>query len=85
MNEYRVLSLSGNPLSMQMWAHYAANYEGVCFEFGVNGVLRKAVEVQYIEPPFEVIYEPDNDELEEIIKNNFSSRVRIGNMKMNIE
>ena len=21
MNEYRVLSLSGNPLSMQMWAH----------------------------------------------------------------
>lgn len=71
MNQYRVLSLSGTPLSMQMWAHYAANYKGICFEFGTNGVLGKANKVQYLDKPFEAIYEPDNDEMEEIIKNNF--------------
>lgn len=71
MNQYRVLSLSGTPLSMQMWAHYAANYRGICFEFGTNGVLGKANKVQYIDNPFETIYEPDNEEMEEIIRNNF--------------
>lgn len=33
INQYRILSLSANARSPLMWAHYANNYAGVCFEF----------------------------------------------------
>lgn len=71
MNQYRILSLSGDNSSMQMWAHYAANYMGICFEFGTNGILGTASKVTYIEKPFAPVVEPDDEELERIIRNNF--------------
>ena len=71
MNQYRILSLSGNPLSMQMWAHYAANYDGVCFEFGTGGILGAATRVRYIDKPFDAVFEPEDEEFERIIRDNF--------------
>lgn len=71
LNEYRILSLSRNPLSMQMWAHYADNYEGICFEFGTTGIFGKASRVHYIDKPFAPIYEPYGAEFDNIIKKSF--------------
>jgi len=71
MDEYRILSLSATPLSMQMWAHYSNNYDGVCFEFNKSGILGSASEVKYIEKPFDAICEPEPEEMDDIIKKNF--------------
>lgn len=71
MNQYRVLSLSGTSKSMQMWAHYASNYNGICFEFCKEGVIGQAKKVEYIESPFEEVRESDFDDFEEVVKSNF--------------
>lgn len=46
-NRFRILSLSANPISPQMWAFYANDYKGVCFCFRSSKSLKKAKPVQY--------------------------------------
>lgn len=45
--KFRILSLSANPISPQMWALYANKFDGVCFCFRSNKSLIKAKPVQY--------------------------------------
>ena len=45
--EFRILSLSLDPMSPQLWAHYANNYNGVCLCFSRDGVFKEARKVQY--------------------------------------
>lgn len=70
MNKYRVLSLSATAISMPMWAHYAGNYNGVCFEFNRDGIFRQAQKVEYIERPFDEVNESDIDDFTKVVKNN---------------
>ena len=50
--KYRVLSLSSDPSSPQLWAHYAGNYCGICFCFSTKGSFQRAREVIYENPPY---------------------------------
>lgn len=44
---FRILSLSTDPVSPQLWAHYANNYHGICLCFSRKGVFKEARRVQY--------------------------------------
>ena len=44
---FRILSLSKNPKSPQLWAHYADNYSGICLCFSTNGTFSVAKRVEY--------------------------------------
>ena len=46
-NNYRILALSEDPQSPQLWAHYADNYTGVCLCFSTDGSLADAHKVSY--------------------------------------
>lgn len=46
-NQFRILSLSENPQSPQLWAHYADNYKGICLCFTTQGSLSDACKVSY--------------------------------------
>ncbi len=46
-NKFRILSLSIDPISPQLWAHYANNYNGICLCFSMDGVFGEAKEVLY--------------------------------------
>lgn len=71
MNEYRILSFSGTCKSMPMWAHYAGNYNGVCFEFDVDRSFGNVKKVEYIDISFEELSEMDVLNFRKIIKDNF--------------
>jgi len=71
MNSYRVLSLSSTAKSMPMWAHYAGNYNGVCFEFDSDGKLGCAQKMDYIEVPFAGVSELDVSDFSNIVRQNF--------------
>lgn len=45
--QFRILSLSLDPVSPQLWAHYSNNYNGVCLCFSTDGVFREAEKVLY--------------------------------------
>ena len=45
--QFRILSLSTDPVSPQLWAHYANNYNGICLCFSREGVFKEARRVQY--------------------------------------
>lgn len=68
MNKYRILSLSSNPKSPIMWAHYANNYCGICFEFEVSNYPDKIQKVTYIDHQFDTLYDPEEDELYKAIE-----------------
>lgn len=61
MNQYRVLSLSSDPKSPVMWAHYANNYCGVCFEFEMDILPKKIQRVSYIEHQNDMIFDPNEE------------------------
>lgn len=61
MNRYRVLSLSSDPKSPVMWAHYANNYCGVCFEFEMDILPKKIQRVSYIEHQNDIIFDPNEE------------------------
>lgn len=44
---FRILSLSSDPISPQLWAHYSNNYSGVCLCFSTDGVFGEAKPVKY--------------------------------------
>ena len=46
-DQFRVLSFSRHWNSMQMWAHYAQNYNGLCIGFNVKDYLCDIKEVHY--------------------------------------
>ena len=71
MDSYRVLSLSSTAKSMPMWAHYAGNYNGICFEFDSAGTLGCAQKVNYIEAPLAEINELDVPDFSKVVKQNF--------------
>lgn len=68
MNQYNILSLSANPRSPLMWAHYASNYTGICLEFDLDINFNNIHKVEYIEKQFEPLYEPDEEELYKAIE-----------------
>lgn len=47
--QYRILSLSDDPCSPQLWAHYAGNYTGACLCFRTDGKFSSAKKVQYFQ------------------------------------
>lgn len=47
VNQYRILSLSEDCESIPMWAHYANNFDGVCFEVRTDKHLKEAYQVDY--------------------------------------
>ena len=49
MNQYRILSLSEDGFSPQLWAHYGGIYSGICFVFKTNASFSTIKPVQYIE------------------------------------
>lgn len=52
-NQFRILSLARRWDNMQMWAHYANNYEGICLEYSVNKEFCNIKEVIYSERRFQ--------------------------------
>lgn len=68
MNQYRVLSLSSDPKSPVMWAHYANNYCGVCFEFEMDILPEKIQRVSYIEHQNDMIFDPSKETLYKAIE-----------------
>ena len=73
LEEYRILSLSRTWNNMQMWAHYANNYKGICIAFKYNDVFLNAREVKYTSKRFKYIDERDivtDKEFESTIKKN---------------
>lgn len=63
MDQYKILSLSANSKSPIMWAHYANNYCGVCFEFELNCELYNIHKVSYIKHQYDTIYDPEEKEI----------------------
>lgn len=47
--QFQILSLSQNPKSPQLWAHYADNYKGICLCFSTAGKFADAKQVSYSE------------------------------------
>ena len=68
MNQYRILSLSANCKNPIMWAHYANNYAGVCFEFEFKRDIYDIHKMSYIEQQYNTIYDPEEAELYEAIE-----------------
>lgn len=68
INQYRILSLSANARSPLMWAHYANNYAGVCFEFELDINLNNIHKVSYIDHQFDTLYEPSDGEFYKAIE-----------------
>ena len=62
MYQYRIVSLSANRKSPIMWAHYANNYAGVCFEFEFKKNAYNIQKVSYIKQQYDTIYDPEEDE-----------------------
>lgn len=54
LNEYKVLSLTGNIRNKAMWAYYADNYNGFAIQFKTNGGFSSAQRV---------IYRSDNEKI----------------------
>lgn len=52
MDKYRILSLTSSFDSPQMWAHYAANYSGLCFIFSTRDSLSSIRNVNYTNKKF---------------------------------
>lgn len=48
LNQHRILSLSENCKSPQMWAHYADNYRGFCLQFSTKSTFSQIKPVKYI-------------------------------------
>lgn len=71
MNRYRILSFSSTCKSMPMWAHYAGNYNGVCFVFDIDRSFGNVQKVEYIETPLEGVSELDVPDFRKIVKKNF--------------
>lgn len=69
-DKYRILSLTKNPVSPQMWAHYAGNYSGVCIQFSTeNTVFDQALPIEYnAEKPDGMLFEPDPEEIDMLVR-----------------
>lgn len=48
MNQYKILALSENGFSPQLWAYYANNYAGMCICFKTGESFARARKVQYL-------------------------------------
>lgn len=68
-----------------MWAHYAGNYNGVCFVFDIDRSFGKVQKVEYIETPLEGVSERDVPDFRKIVRKISFIKVRIGIMKKSIE
>lgn len=51
-----------------MWAHYANNYVGVCFEFEFIKNICDIHKMSYIEQQYNAIYDPEEAEFDEAIE-----------------
>ena len=73
MDKYRILSLSADGENLQMWAHYANNYSGICIEFKNQGELAQVQPVKYMyEPPrFKDLFEPDASEVDKWVRESY--------------
>ncbi len=73
MDKYRILSLSSDGKNLQMWAHYANNYSGICIEFKNTGEFEQAQSVKYTsEPPdFKTLFELDPPEIDKWVRESY--------------
>lgn len=80
LNKFRILSLCAEGDNMQMWAHYANNYNGVCIAFKKNqGIFRAARQISYTNERLKYVEFPDETCISEpneknLIKNNLLSK-----------
>lgn len=66
LKNFRVLSLSEQCNNPQMWAHYANNYNGICFAFNTKSALRDVEPVIYTNHRF-IAHEDEVDDLSRYI------------------
>lgn len=75
LSEYKILSLSRYPDIMQMWAHYANNYCGVCIGFDLKEVEDELKKVKYTKKkfkPIDIDRTHNQEKIEaEVVYNNF--------------
>lgn len=68
--KFRILSLSANPVSPQLWAHYTSTYQGVCFCFSTENTFSSIKPVHYMDP-IKGVFADDEQKLETAVLNNF--------------
>lgn len=73
-NQFRILSLSRRWNNMQMWAHYAQNYNGICIELSVNDSLKDLKEVQYTNRRYRSIVRAGMDEIDDQLEKKIVNR-----------
>ena len=66
-SNYRILSLSKNPLIPTMWAYYADNYQGLCLGFKTDNNFSNIQEVNYYNEQDAIIF-GDNFGEEDLLK-----------------
>jgi len=66
---YRILSLTDNPISSIMWAHYAAQYKGACLCYSTLGSFSNVEPVIYRNAREK--YDIDYEALNSVIKSSF--------------
>ena len=64
--KFRILSLSEQWDSPQMWAHYANNYNGFCFVFNTDSAFKDVQPVIYTNNRF-IAHDPGVDELDQYV------------------
>jgi len=58
-DRYRYVSFSGEARSPILWAYYASNYSGVCFEFSTLHTFHNVCKVEYNDHPSKVFDEEE--------------------------
>lgn len=59
LDSYRILALTSDVFSPQMWAHYSNTYTGVCIGYYTKGAFSRASQVEYITEKPESVSEID--------------------------
>ena len=73
-NQFRILSFSKFWNNMQMWAHYALNYNGICIDFNVDDSFKDLREVQYTNRRYRPIVRAGLDEIDNQLERTIVNR-----------
>ena len=73
-DQFRVLSFSRHWNSMQMWAHYAQNYNGLCIGFNVKDSLCNIKEVHYTNRRYPMITKAGISEIDKHLEKTIIDR-----------
>ncbi len=67
-DKFRYISFSSEARNPLLWAYYASNYSGVCFEFSTLHTFHNVCKVEYNDIPSRPTHEVDLDNGSELIK-----------------